>query len=48
MNGTDLTDIYRIFLRMNNRKHTFFSAPLGTFSQNYHIIGHKSIIKNTN
>jgi hypothetical protein len=37
----DLTDIYRTFYP-KTKGYTFFSAPHGTFSKIYHIIGHKT------
>jgi exonuclease III len=39
MKQMDLTDIYRIFYP-KTKGYTFFSAPHGTSSKMYHIIGH--------
>jgi hypothetical protein len=40
MKEIDLTNVYRTFYPKTNR-HTFFSAPLDTFSKIDHIIGHE-------
>jgi hypothetical protein len=42
MNQMDLTVIYRAFYP--KIKEYIFSAPLGTFSKNDHIIGHKTTL----
>jgi hypothetical protein len=39
----DLTDIYKTF-HPKTKEYTFFSAPHGTFSKIYHIIGHKTTL----
>jgi exonuclease III len=41
MKQMDLTDIYRT-IYPKTKGYTFFSAPHGTFSKIYHIIGHKT------
>jgi exonuclease III len=41
MKEMDLTDIYRTFYP-KTKGYTFFSAPHGTFSKIYHIIGQKT------
>jgi exonuclease III len=41
MSQMDLTDIYRT-LHPSTKEYTFFSAPHGTFSKIFHIIGHKT------
>jgi exonuclease III len=49
MNQMNLTDIYRTFYP-KPKGYTYFSAPHGTFSKIYHIIGHKTSLnryKNT-
>jgi hypothetical protein len=41
MKQMDLTDIYKTFYP-KTKGYTFFSAPHGTCSKTYHIIGHKT------
>jgi hypothetical protein len=41
MKQMDLTDIYKTFYA-RKKGYNFFSAPHGTFSKIYHIIGHKT------
>jgi hypothetical protein len=41
MDQMDLKNIYRAF-HSKAKEYTFFSAPHGTFTKIYHIIGHKT------
>ena len=43
MKKMDLIYIYRTF-HPKRKEYTFFSAPNGTFSKIYHIIGHKTTL----